>query len=170
MGTIFAAHQRSKTTSNSILSRIIETIRARTSSTCFWHRYWWWTMVSSLWFWNQTTMKNVHVKRWSLAHKSSGKWILAIFFIKSGLIESITLESGASISAWLYVTNCLFRVFDAVAQRREKTELHGLILHHDNARPHWVWMTTEYLAGNSIKSYQNPSYSPKLSLCDFFLF
>ena len=66
-------------------------------------------------------------------------------------------------------TACLV-VFDAVAQRREKTGLRGLILHDDNARSHRAWMTIEYLAENRVKSYQNPSYLPDLSLCNFFLF
>ena len=95
--------------------------------------------------------------------------MVAIFFVKSGLIESIALKSGASISARLYVTNCLSTVFDAVAQRQEKTGIRGLILHDDNARSHWAWMTTEYLAENRVESYENSPYSPDPSLCDFFL-
>ena len=96
-------------------------------------------------------------------NKSFGKRMVAIFFMKSGLIESVALESGASISARSYVTNCLSTVFDTVAQRREKTGLRGLILHDDNARPHRAWMTTEYLAENRVESYENPPYSPDLS-------
>ena len=42
-------------------------------------------------------------------------------------------------------------------------------MHDDNARPYQAWMTTEYLAENRIESYQNPSYSPDLSPCNFFL-
>jgi [histone H3]-lysine36 N-dimethyltransferase SETMAR len=90
--------------------------------------------------------------------------------MKSGLIESIPLESGASVNADWYVNNCLFQVFDVVSQRREKTELRGLILHDENARPHRAWITNEFLAKNRVESYQNPPYSPDLSPCDFFLF
>ena len=96
--------------------------------------------------------------------------MVAIFFMKSGLIKSIELKSGASISARSSVANCLSKAFDAVAQKRENTGTRGLILHDDNARPHRAWMSTEYLAGNKIESYQNPSYSPHLNPCDFFLF
>ena len=53
--------------------------------------------------------------------------MVAIFFMKLGLGESIALESVASISPRSYVTNCLSRVFDAVAQRGENTGLLGLI-------------------------------------------
>ena len=100
----------------------------------------------------------------------SGKRIVAIFFMKSGLIESIALESDTSVSARLYVTSCLSRVFDVVAQRRTKTGLSELILHDENTRPHRAWMMTEYLAEKRVKPYPNPPYSPDLSLCNFFLF
>ena len=88
--------------------------------------------------------------------------MVAIFFMKFDLIESIALESDASISARPYVMNYLSTVFDVVVQRREKTGLCGLILHDDNARRDRAWMTTEYLAGNRIESYRNPTYSPDL--------
>ena len=90
--------------------------------------------------------------------------------MKSGLIESFALKSGASISARSYITNCLSRVFDAVAERQEKTRLRRLTFHDDNAQLHQALMTTEYSTENRVKSYQNPPYSPNLSLCDFFLF
>ena len=90
--------------------------------------------------------------------------------MKFSSIESIALQSGASISARSYVTNYLSRVFDAVVQRKEKIGLSRLILHDDNARPHRAWMMTKYLTGNRVDSYQNPPYSPDLSLCDFLLF
>ena len=103
-------------------------------------------------------------------NKSSGKRKGAVFFIKSGLIESIALESGSSIRIQSHVTNCLSRVFDAVFQRREKIGLLGLILHDDNARLHRAWTTTEYVTGNRVKSYRIPPCSPDLSVWYFFLF
>ena len=90
-----------------------------------------------------------------LRNKGSGKRMVAISFMKSGLIESIALESGASISARSYVGNCLSRISDPVTQRREKMGLRRLILHDDNARLHRTWMTTDYLAENGVESYQN---------------
>ena len=96
--------------------------------------------------------------------------MVAMFLMKSDLIESIALEFGALISVRSSVTNCLSRVFDAVAQRREKAGHRGLILHDDNARSYQAWMMTEYSAENRIQSYQNRPYLPDLSLCDFFLF
>ena len=75
-------------------------------------------------------------------------------------------DCGVSVSARSYVTNCLFKIFDAVAQHREKTGLRRLILQDDNARLHWASITTEYLARNRIKTL----LLPVLSSCNFFLF
>ena len=101
---------------------------------------------------------------------SSAKRMVAIFFMKFGLIESIALEPGPYINAHSYINACLSQVFDAVSRRREKRGLRGLILHDDNARPHRAWATTEFLTDNLVESYPNPPYSPDLSPCDFFLF
>ena len=103
-------------------------------------------------------------------NRSSGKRMVAIFIMKSGLVESIPLESGASVNADRYVNNCLSQVFDVVPQRRDKTGLRGLILHDDNAQPHRASTTNEFLVQNRVESYQNPPYSPNMSPCDFFLF
>lgn len=102
-------------------------------------------------------------------NRSSGKRMVAIFFMKSGLIESIPLESGATANADWYANTCLSQVFTVVSHKREKTRLRGLILHDDNARPHRAWMTNEFLAQTRVESYPNPLYSPDLSSCDFFL-
>ena len=74
--------------------------------------------------------------------------------LKSGFIQSISLESGASINARWDVNNCLSHVYDAISETREKTELLGLILHH-NARLHQAWITNKFLAANRVESYQS---------------
>ena len=68
--------------------------------------------------------------------KSAGKRMVATFFMKSGLIKAVPLETGATVNASWYVDTCLPQVFSAVSERRETRSLRGLILHDDNARPH----------------------------------
>ena len=99
-----------------------------------------------------------------------GKQMVAIFFMKSGWIEPIALKSGSSVSARSFVTNCQSRIFDAAAQRREKTGPRRMILHDDRARPHRTWMTTKYLAENRVALYQNLPYLSDLNLRHLFLF
>ena len=57
-----------------------------------------------------------------------------------------------------------------MSERRETRGLRGLIFHDDNAKPHWAWITNEFLLKNHVEQYQNPAYSPDLSPYDFFLF
>jgi hypothetical protein len=89
--------------------------------------------------------------------------MVAIFFMKSGLIEWIPLEPGKTINASWYINICLSQVFKIVLARRQKTGLRGLILHDDNASAHRAWVASEFLIENHVESYQNPPYSPDLS-------
>ena len=103
-------------------------------------------------------------------NRSAGKRMVAIFFMKSGLIESIPLESGTSVTGEWYINDCLPQVFDAILRTQRRADLCKLILHDDNARPHRAWITTEFLVEHHVESYPNPPYSPDLSPCDFFIF
>jgi histone-lysine N-methyltransferase SETMAR len=103
-------------------------------------------------------------------NKSSGKRMVAVFFMKSSLIKAVPLETGETLNASWYINTCLPQVFKTVSERRPRSGLRGLILHDDNATPHRAWITNEFLTENHVESYPNPPYSPDLSPCDFFLF
>ncbi|CAF1608427.1 unnamed protein product [Didymodactylos carnosus] len=90
--------------------------------------------------------------------------------MKSGLTKSIPLELGETVAKRWYVDSCLPQVFETVSEWRQKTGLHGVILHEDDARPHTAKTVNEFLAENRVEPYQNPPYSPDLSPCDIFLF
>ena len=62
--------------------------------------------------------------------------MVAVFFMKSGLIEPVPLETGVTVNASWYVNACLRQVFSAVSERRETRGLRDLIFHDDNAKPH----------------------------------
>ena len=57
-----------------------------------------------------------------------------------------------------------------MSERRETRGLRGFIFHHDNAKPHRTWITSEFLLENIVEQHQNSAYPPDLSSCDFFLF
>ena len=57
-----------------------------------------------------------------------------------------------------------------MSERRETRGLRSVIFHDDNAKPHRVWITNEFLLEYHVEQYQNAAYSPDLSSCDFFLF
>ena len=56
-----------------------------------------------------------------------------------------------------------------MSERGEIRGLQGLIFHDDNAKPHRIWITNEFLLENYVEQYENAAYSPDLSPCDFFL-
>ncbi|CAF4708260.1 unnamed protein product, partial [Rotaria sp. Silwood2] len=95
--------------------------------------------------------------------KSARKRMVAIFFMKSGLIKSVQLETDATVNSSWYANTCLPQVFKAVSERREERGLRGLIFHDDNVRPHRAWITNEFLLENHVEQYPNPPYSPDLS-------
>ena len=99
-------------------------------------------------------------------NKSVGKRMMAVFFMKSGLIKLVPLETGAMVNASWYVNTCLPQVFSAVSERRETWGLRGLIFQDDNAKPHRAWIANEFLLENHVEQYQNLAYSPDLSPCD----
>jgi hypothetical protein len=45
-----------------------------------------------------------------------------------------------------------------------------LILHDDNARPHTVKITSQFMEQNSMQMAPHPAYSPDLAPPDFYLF
>ncbi|CAF1561994.1 unnamed protein product [Didymodactylos carnosus] len=89
--------------------------------------------------------------------------MVAIFFMKTGLIKSIPLERGGTVTKRWYVDSCLPQVFETVSEWRQKIGLRGLILHDDNARPHRAGIVNEFLAENRVEPYRNPPYSPDLT-------
>ena len=57
-----------------------------------------------------------------------------------------------------------------MSERRETRSLRGPIFHDDNAKPHRTESINEFLLENHVEQYQNATYSPDLSPCNFFLF
>ena len=73
--------------------------------------------------------------------ESDGKRMVAVFFMKSGLIKAASLETGAMVNASRYVNTCLWQVFSAMSERRETRGLRGVIFHDDNAKLQRAWIT-----------------------------
>ena len=93
-------------------------------------------------------------------NKNGEKRMVAVFFMKSGLIKPVPLETGATVNASWYVNTYLPQVFSAMSERRERRDLRVLIFHADNAKPHRAWIINEFLLENHVKQYQNEAYTP----------
>ncbi|UYV68345.1 hypothetical protein LAZ67_5003969 [Cordylochernes scorpioides] len=57
-----------------------------------------------------------------------------------------------------------------IKQSRPRAQLRGVLLHHDNAKPHTSAQTLDFLANSDVQLVTHPPYSPYLESCDFFYF
>ena len=98
------------------------------------------------------------------------KVMYAVFFRSTGIVKVVKLGKGEKITSDWYINKCLSQVFAAINEKRKKSGLKRIVLHHDNARPHKAWITAEYLNDLGIILMPHPAYSPDLAPCDFWLF
>lgn len=102
--------------------------------------------------------------------RNIGKKMVASFFSRSGHLATSMLENCRSVNSEWYTTVALPKVFKAVQERRPKTGLRGMMLHHDNASSHSSLRTKAFIQESGIETLPHPPYSPDLAPCDFFLF
>ncbi|CAF5055852.1 unnamed protein product, partial [Rotaria sp. Silwood1] len=98
------------------------------------------------------------------------KNMFVIFFRTTGPEFIHMLERGDSISGDYYKDNCLEPLFDKIKQRRPKSGLHAIKLHHDNAKPHQTNAIKIFLQQQEVMLMPHPPYSPDLAPSDFWLF
>ncbi|GFS97498.1 histone-lysine N-methyltransferase SETMAR [Trichonephila clavipes] len=55
-------------------------------------------------------------------------------------------------------------------KRKRPFLLNGLLLHHDNARPHIARCALGASQQNNVETLFQPPYNPDLTPCDFWLF
>ena len=73
-------------------------------------------------------------------------------------------QRGVNVSWWLRV---LWRV---IKSKRSEMLSDGIILLHDNARPHTANLVKDKLQRFGWETLQHPPYSPDFFLCDFHIF
>ena len=73
------------------------------------------------------------------------------------------------VTADWYVSHCLPKIFQAWCKRRPRTDVRGLLFHHDNASMHTAAVTLDFLAASDVQLVIHPPYSPDVAPCDWFL-
>jgi histone-lysine N-methyltransferase SETMAR len=106
------------------------------------------------------------VRRSQYDHKN----MFVIFFRTTGPELIHMVEGGNSITGDYYKNNCLKYLFNNIKRKRPKSGLHGIKLHHDNARPHQSNDIKTYLHEQGVSVIRHPPYSPDLAPADFWLF
>ena len=91
------------------------------------------------------------------------------FFDCKGPLLVDFLERGATINAKRYA-DTLQKLRHAIKSKRPGMLADGIILLHDNARPHTANLVRDKLQRFGWKTLQHPPYSPDLSPCDFHIF
>jgi len=100
-------------------------------------------------------------------NKSKIKSMPICFLDSQGIFHKEFVPPGQTVNQTFY-REFLERIRKRVARVRPRIA-RTWMLHHDNAPCHTAVSINEYLAGKSIPVVPQPSYSPDLSPCDFFL-
>ena len=98
------------------------------------------------------------------------KTMYSIFFRSTGLVLVHAVGHEETMTSEYYVENCLKPAFAQVRRERPRSGLRGILLLHDNARPHTAQNTENYLISQGVRTIDHPPYSPDLSPCDYWLF
>ena len=106
------------------------------------------------------------------AKRSQGglKVLHVSFFDRCGVILDWPVPHGTTVNGDYYQWILREKLRPALRRRRQDLLTEGVILLHDNARPHLKTSVVEMLAKWEWEVLAHPPYSPDLSPCDFYLF
>ena len=90
--------------------------------------------------------------------RSVRKKMVATFF-SSGHVAAIVLEDQRTVTAKWYTEVWLPQVFSKIQEKRPRTELRGILLHHDNASSHTANAKIAFLEKTLVKLITHPAYS-----------
>lgn len=100
---------------------------------------------------------------------SAGKVMATVFWDMKGVLLIEFQERGRSVTAASYCS-LLERLKTAIKNKRPGLLTRGVILLHDNARPHTARLTVEAVDNLGLEVLPHPPYSPDLAPSDYHLF
>lgn len=103
------------------------------------------------------------------SQRSILKVMASVFFDYKGMLLTDFLPRGTTINAARYVST-LKILKDRIKRKRPGLLSDGVLLLHDNARPHTADLTNQAIEKWRWEIIPHPPYSPDLSPCDFHLF
>ena len=96
--------------------------------------------------------------------------LLSVWWDVQGIIHWEVLPLNQTINAAFYCLQLDRLHSNLVAKRPGLINRRGVILHHDNARPHAAVITRQKLLGFGWEVLPHPPYSPHLAPTDYHLF
>lgn len=110
------------------------------------------------------------VKKKFKRQPSAGKVMLTIFWDSQGVIMEHYLERGATVNSVRYSEMLSTELKPAIRTKRRGLLSSGVLLLHDNARPHTAIHTRQTLVKLGFTVLEHPAYSPNLAPSDYHLF
>jgi histone-lysine N-methyltransferase SETMAR len=100
---------------------------------------------------------------------SAGRVMLTVIWDSQGVLIAHFQKRGENVNSASYC-EVLLKLQDAIHRKHPGQLARGVLLHHDNARPHTAQATQKRLQERQWELLKHPSYSPDLAPRDFHLF
>lgn len=101
---------------------------------------------------------------------SAGKVMLTLFWDEQGIILEHYTPRGTSVTSATYSDLLTNHLRPAIKTKRRGLLSAGVLLQHDNARPHTARATVATITDLKFECLPHPPYSPDLAPSDFHLF
>jgi histone-lysine N-methyltransferase SETMAR len=100
---------------------------------------------------------------------SAGKVLLTVFWVPQAVLLAHFLKRGENVNSASYC-KVLLKLRVAIHRKHPSQLARGVLLHHDNARPHTAGATQERIQELQWELREHPPYSLGLAPSDFHLF
>lgn len=98
------------------------------------------------------------------------KLMVTVWWTARGIVHFSFLPRGKTINKWVYCDQ--LTEMDEQLRKKQPSLInrHGVILLHDNAKPHVAGVTLKHISALGYEILPHPPYSPDLSPTDYHLF
>jgi histone-lysine N-methyltransferase SETMAR len=110
------------------------------------------------------------VKKKFKSQPSARKVMLTVFWDSQGVLLEHDLERGTTVNSVGYSEMLSTGLKPAIRIKRRGLLSSGVLLLHDNARPHTAIHTLQTLVKLGFTVLEHPAYSPDLAPSDYHLF
>jgi hypothetical protein len=101
---------------------------------------------------------------------SAGKFMLTLFWDQKGVILEHYMPRGNTVTSASYSDLLKNHLRPAIKTKQHGLLSTGVILHHDNARPHFARATAVTIENLHFECLPHPPYSPDFAPSDYHMF
>ena len=100
---------------------------------------------------------------------SAGKRMATVFWVRKGILSIDWLPEKTTINSDYYISE-LEELREVIKRERLGKLSKGILLQHDNARPHVSYQTKDAIRRLGFECLPHPPYSPDLAPSNYWLF